>query len=73
VKPSDAANDKLIDRTITLWRTRLGRYLRHEDARQIAENIVSFFSILPEWSRAEVPFSANGNGCFQNKEASHDR
>ena len=49
------------------------RDLSREDARRIAENIVGFFSILAEWSRAEVPFSANGNGCFQNKEASRER
>jgi hypothetical protein len=73
VKPSDAANDKLIDRTVTLWRTRLRRDLSREDARQIAENVVGLFSILAEWSRVEVPFSANGNGCFQNKEASRER
>ena len=73
MKLSDAANDKLIDRTITLCRTRLRRDLSRADARQIAENIVGFFSILAEWSRAEVQFSANGNGCFQNKEASRER
>ncbi|MFZ2137610.1 MAG: hypothetical protein WAV78_11905, partial [Xanthobacteraceae bacterium] len=55
VKPLDPANDNLIDRTIALWRSRLGRDLSREDAREIAENVVGFFRILHEWS-------ATGNG-----------
>lgn len=54
MKPSSAANDNLIDRTIDLWQPRLRRELTREDARQIAENVTGFFSILAEWSRAEA-------------------
>jgi hypothetical protein len=61
VKPSDAANDNLIDRTIALWQPRVGRYLSREDARQIAENVAGFFSVLQEWSRAESSAPANDN------------
>jgi hypothetical protein len=61
VKPSDAANDSLIDRTIALWQPRLRRDLSREDARQIAENVTGFFSILHEWSRASVPAPNNDN------------
>jgi len=43
VKPSDAANDKLINRTIALWQPRLRRGVSREDARQIAQNATGFF------------------------------
>ena len=59
VKPSHAANDNLKDeltgRTREVWQPRLGRDLSREDARQIAENVTGFFSILAEWSRAKMP------------------
>jgi len=32
----------------------LDRDLSREDARQIVENVTGFFSILAEWSRAEI-------------------
>jgi hypothetical protein len=59
LKPSDAANDNLIDRTREVWKVRLGRDLSREDARQIVENVTGFFAILTEWSRAEMPVPAN--------------
>jgi hypothetical protein len=37
MKPTRAANDNLIDRTIAVWQPRLRRDLSREDARQIAE------------------------------------
>jgi hypothetical protein len=61
VKPSDAANDNLIDRTIALWQPRLRRDLSREDARQIVENVTDFFKLLAEWSRVEMPAPANDN------------
>jgi hypothetical protein len=58
VKPSHTANDNLkddlIQRTRDVWQPRLGRDLSREDARQIAANITGFFSVLAEWSRAEL-------------------
>ena len=59
MKKPGAANDNLIDRTIALWQPRLGRDLSREDARQIAENVIGFFSILQEWSKANIPVSDN--------------
>jgi hypothetical protein len=59
MKPSPAANDNLIDRTRKVWKSRLGRDLSREDARQIAENVAGFFSVLAEWSRAEHLAGAN--------------
>jgi hypothetical protein len=59
-KPS-AANDSLIDRTIALWRPRLGRELTREDARQVVENVTGFFSTLHKWFRANAPVAAQDN------------
>jgi hypothetical protein len=38
-----AANDNFVDRTIALWRHRMGREVSREEARQIAENVTGFF------------------------------
>jgi hypothetical protein len=54
-----AANDNLIERTREVWKPRLGRDPSREDARQIVENVTGFFSILAEWSRAEMSVPAN--------------
>ncbi len=62
MKPSNAENDNLIDRTIETWQSRHDRDLSREDARQIVENVTGFFSILAEWSRAEMPEPANDTG-----------
>jgi len=59
VKTLHAANDNLAARTREVWEPRLGRDLSPEGARQIAENVTGFFSILAEWSRAEIPVPAN--------------
>jgi hypothetical protein len=61
VKPSNPANDNLIDQTISLWQPRLRRDLSCEDARQIVENVTGFFSILHEWARVNVPAPNNDN------------
>jgi hypothetical protein len=77
MKPSHTANDNLIDRTRKVWKPRLGRDLSREDARQIAENITGFFSILYEWSRASMPAPNNDNrapsATLDSGEAHHDR
>ncbi len=59
VKPSQATNDNLIDRTRIVWQPRLGRDLDDEDARQVTQNVTGFFGILAEWSRAEKHAAAN--------------
>jgi hypothetical protein len=68
MKPSPA-NDNLIEQTRRLWRSRLGRDVSCEDARQIAENVTGFFAVLAEWSNAERR-TANDN---QMPSKSHDR
>ena len=80
VKLSHAANDnpkdELIGRTRKVWQPRLGRDLSPEDARQIAANVTGFFSVLVEWSRAEMPSPANDTGkadASKNGEGRRDR
>jgi hypothetical protein len=80
VKPSHAANDNRKDvltrRTRQFWQPRLGRDLSREDARQIAANVSGFFSVLAEWSQAEMPSPANDAGkpdASESEEARHDR
>ena len=76
VKPSQIANDNLIDRTREIWKPRLGRDLSREDARQIVENVTGFFALLAEWSRAEMPSPANDTGklaASDNEEGRHER
>jgi hypothetical protein len=41
----------LIQRTIRVWESRLGRTLTEEDARQILENVVGLFRVLDGWDR----------------------
>jgi hypothetical protein len=75
VKPLHAANDNLIDQTRQVWQPRLGRDLCHDDARQIKGNVVGFFSILAEWSRADMHAPANDTGrrpASDDEEARHE-
>lgn len=50
-EPINPDQGDLIDRTIEIWRPRVGRPLTREDARQIVENVTGFFAILLEWDR----------------------
>ncbi len=59
MKIPSAVNDNLIDQTRQVWQPRLGHDISREDARQIAENVTGFFSILAEWARAEQAVPAN--------------
>ena len=69
-----AANDNFVDRTIAFWRHRLGREVSREEARQIAENVIGFFSVLNAWSRGETLIAANENEQpAASGEKSHDR
>lgn len=54
---------ELTDHTIATWQPRQRRRLNNEDAREIAENITGFFSILAEWSRLEGRDGADTNTC----------
>jgi hypothetical protein len=63
----EPANDNLLGRTLAVWQPRAHRELGSEDARQIAENVCGFFSILRGWSHAEKLSAANDN---QNQSSS---
>jgi len=58
---NDNLNDGQIERTREVWQPRVGRELSSDEAKQIAANVTSFFSILAEWSQAELPAPANDN------------
>ena len=76
MKPAHAADDNLIGRIRQFWQARTMRDLTDEDARQIAENVTGLFSILAEWSPAEIPTPANDAGkpvAPDDKEVRHDR
>ncbi len=77
VKPSNAAIDNQIDRTIKTWQPRAERDVSREDAREIVENVNGLFSILVEWSLAEMSELANDTGKLgdtdSNGEVRHDR
>jgi hypothetical protein len=69
-----AANDNFVDRTIALWRHRLGREVSCEEARQITENVTGFFSVLNDWSRGETGAAVNDNERpAAHEEKPHDR
>ena len=57
---------QLTEHTIAVWQPRLRRRLTNEDAREIAENITGFFTVLAEWSRRErrdgSDMNASGGG-----------
>ena len=79
VKTSHPTNDKKDDptrRTRQVWQPRLGRDPSTEDARQIAASVSGFFSLLAQWSRAEMPSPANDAGkpaASESGEVRHDR
>jgi hypothetical protein len=73
MKPSHPPNDHLIERTREVWKPRLGRDLRLEDARQIAANVTGFFAILAEWSRAEMLIPANDTAKTSTSDAGEAR
>lgn len=45
--------NNLILKTLGVWRPRTASRLSEEDARNIAENIAGFFTILLEWEARE--------------------
>lgn len=49
----DRSKNNLITRTLEVWQPQAARSISGEDAREIAENITGFFSLLLEWEAAE--------------------
>ena len=53
---------------------RLRREISREEARQIAETVTGFFSVLDDWSRGETRAAANDNEQpAAHEEKPHDR
>jgi hypothetical protein len=80
MKRLDAANDndagKQIARSRQVWQPRIGRDLTDEDARQIIHNVIGFFGVLAEWSRAERLAAGNDAAAPAKRndgEVRHDR
>jgi hypothetical protein len=71
---NDNPNDELIGRTRELWRPRVGYDLSRDEAKQIAASVTGFFSVLVEWSRADMPDPANDNvdAATSDDEGPHD-
>ena len=42
-----------LDQTIAVWQPHADHALTREDAREIAHNVVGFFSLLREWAEEE--------------------
>jgi hypothetical protein len=73
---NDNVNADQIERTREVWQPRLGHDLSHDEAKQIVANVTGLFSILAEWSRAElqVPANDNANGLPpEDKGVRYDR
>ena len=62
MKSSQIPVDNLIEHTLHVWSSRLGRALSREDARQILENVSGFFKILVEWSQDGRSTPADDSG-----------
>jgi len=45
--------NNFLDQTLRVWQPRSPEQLTRDDARQIADNIAGFFSVLAEWAAAE--------------------
>jgi hypothetical protein len=46
-------SEELLDQTIGVWQPHSKRRLTHDDAREIATNMVGFFQVLMDWDREE--------------------
>lgn len=46
-------HSELILSTVSFWEARFGRQVSPEEAREMIENVVSYFSLLAEWESSE--------------------
>ena len=49
----DEGRPELIQDTIRFWEGRLGSQVSPEEAREMIENVVGYFSLLSEWESSE--------------------
>jgi hypothetical protein len=66
-RATEPLSNDFLDYTIAFWQPRLNRELTHEDARQIAENLVGFFKVLQDWDREERTATARVASGKRNK------
>ena len=59
MSPSRVPISDLVEQAHAVWQPRIRHTLTNEDARQITENVIGFFAILGEWSRAAKPHPVN--------------
>ena len=55
----DEGRPELIQDTIRFWEGRSGRQVSPEEAREMIENVVGYFSLLAEWDSAEKAHTGN--------------
>ena len=75
ISQKDNSGDDLTRQTREVWQPRVGRDLSRDEAKQIAATVTGFFSILAEWSRAELtePTKAIGDAApFCDEEVRDD-
>jgi hypothetical protein len=56
-------DNDLVNHTVGVWQQRNARRLSPEDAREVINNVVGFFTLLSEWEAAEQ----NRNGGEANE------
>jgi len=57
----------LIERTLAVYQPRTKRTLSHEDAREIAANIVGLFQVLREWAAKDQTVSATADSKVRER------
>lgn len=55
LRHSRRLSDDLVEDARKIFQKRTDRKLSDEDARQMLENLIGFFSVLNEWDRAGPP------------------
>ena len=62
----ERSKSNLITRTLEVWQPHAARIISDEDAREIAENITGFFSLLLEWEAMEKEGAAcqTDDSCY---------
>lgn len=60
VRHSRRLSDGLVEDARRIFQKRTSRKLTDEDARQILENLIGFFSVLHEWDRTSASEARQG-------------
>lgn len=60
VRHSRRFSDELVEDARKVFQKRTDRKLTNEDARQMLENLVGYFTVLHEWDRAQARRDVEG-------------